>query len=57
MLTEFDDLNLDELFHLIGCYNNYVMNFDYERDVYPVCVYEFYEYEYQEILELLKDED
>jgi len=47
-----EDLDRDDLLYFIGCYNNYIVNFDYSRDGEPVCAYEFFDYEFQEILEL-----
>lgn len=49
-MKEYEELNIDELFHLTGEYSNYVMEFDYENSGTPVCIYEFYECEYQEYL-------
>lgn len=30
MPTPYEDLNIDQLFHLAGSYSNYIMDFDYE---------------------------
>lgn len=48
-MTKYEDLKLDDLFHLAGEYNNYIQDFDYENSGTPVSIYEFYECEYQEI--------
>lgn len=47
-----EDLDREDLLFLIGCYNNYVVEFydEHEEGMYPVSVYEFYENEFQEIL-------
>ena len=50
------DLEYDDLLHMIGSYNNYIMEFDYKNSGQPVSVYEFYEHEYQEILEEIRGE-
>ena len=45
-------LNKKELLSFIGYYNNYIINFyeDHEEGMEPVSVYEFFDNEYQEIL-------
>lgn len=47
-----EDLDRDDLLFLIGCYNNYIIDFfdEHEAGMIPVSVYEFYENEFQEIL-------
>lgn len=45
-----DELDKDDLLFLIGEYNNYIVDFDYCEGCTPVCVYEFYNYEFQEII-------
>ena len=47
-----EDLDREDLLILIGCYNNYVMDFYEEHDYNdtPVCVYEFLDNDYQNIL-------
>ena len=47
-----DDLNNAELLLLLTEYSNYVMEFygAHSSAEYPVCVYEFYDNEYQEII-------
>ena len=49
-MEKYEDLRLDDLFHLAGEYNNYIQDFDYENSGTPVSIYEFYELEYQEII-------
>ena len=55
-MKEYEELNIDELFHLAGEYSNYIMEFDYENSGTPVCIYEFYECEYQEYLKEQQDD-
>lgn len=45
---EIEDLDREDLLFLIGCYNNYVVDFfeEHEEGMYPVSVYEFYENEF-----------
>jgi hypothetical protein len=50
-IKPYEDLDTDDLFHLAGEYSNYIIEFDYQNSGTPVSIYEFYEYEYQEILE------
>lgn len=52
-----EDLDREDLLFLIGCYNNYVIEFydDHEEGMYPVLVYEFFDNEFQEILKLQAD--
>ncbi len=47
------EMNKNELLYFIELYNNYVVDFpDYhDSGSYPVCIYEFFECEYQQILE------
>lgn len=49
---EIEDLDREDLLFLIGCYNNYVVDFfeEHEEGMYPVSVYEFYENEFQDII-------
>ena len=54
MIQTYDDLEYEDLKHLAGEYNNYIQEFDYASSGEPVSIYEFYDYEYQEIL---KDND
>ena len=49
MDTILKNMNHDDLIHLISSYSNYVQDFDYVNSGTPVSIYEFYEYEYQEI--------
>ena len=50
METILKNMSHDDLFHLICSYNNYIQEFDYIGSGTPVAIYEFFEYEYQEIL-------
>lgn len=52
-------LDREDLLNLIGFYNNYVIEFydNHEKEMTPVSVYEFFENEYQEILENQKYEE
>ena len=47
-----EDLDREDLLFLIGCYNNYVVEFydEHEEGMYPVSIYEFFDNEFQEIL-------
>lgn len=56
MNKKYEDLELEEIFHLAGEYNNYIQDFDYEESGTPVSIYEFYEWEYQEITKEDTDE-
>lgn len=49
---EIEDLDREDLLFLIGCYNNYVVDFfeEHEEGMYPVSVYEFYKNEFQDII-------
>ena len=51
-MVSIEDLDREDLLFLIGCYNNYVVEFydEHEEGMYPVSVYEFYDNEFQEIL-------
>ena len=49
-VKDYKNLNIDEIFHLAGEYSNYIQEFDYENSGTPVSIYEFYEFEYQDIL-------
>ena len=48
----YEDLDYEDIFHLVGEYSNYVQEFpeNHDENSWPVSVYEFYENEYQEIL-------
>lgn len=58
IFNEIEDLDREDLLFLIGCYNNYVVEFfdDHEEGMCPVSVYEFYENEFQEILKESEEE-
>lgn len=51
-MVSIEDLDREDLLFLIGCYNNYVVEFydEHEDGMYPVSVYEFFDNEFQEIL-------
>lgn len=51
-MINIEDLDREDLLFLIGCYNNYVVEFydEHEDGMYPVSVYEFFDNEFQEIL-------
>ncbi len=51
-MISIEDLDREDLLFLIGCYNNYVVEFfdDHEEGMYPVSVYEFFDNDFQEIL-------
>lgn len=51
-MVNIEDLDREDLLFLIGCYNNYVVEFydEHEEGMYPVSVYEFFDNEFQEIL-------
>ncbi len=51
-MVSIEDLDREDLLFLIGCYNNYVVEFydEHEEGMYPVSVYEFFDNEFQEIL-------
>ena len=51
-----EDLTREELQDLMESYNNYVMNFREDHDIYdePISIYEYYDNEYQEPIPTLK---
>ena len=49
-MKKYDNLDYEDIKHVAGEYSNYVIEFDYENSGQPVCIFEFYEWEYQEIL-------
>ena len=51
------DLDWEEIHDVARNYSNYIMDFDYEDSGTPVSIYEFYEYEYQEILREAAEEE
>lgn len=55
---DIEDLDRDDLLFLIGCYNNYVIEFydTHEEGMQPVSVYEFLDNEFQDILNEEEDE-
>ena len=52
-MKDLEDLDREDLLFFIGCYNNYIVEFyDYhEKEMCPVGAYEFFDNEFQEILE------
>lgn len=50
MNKNIENLEKNDILYLIECYNNYIMEFDYENSGEPVSIYEFMDYEFQEIL-------
>lgn len=59
MPTPYEDLNIDQLFHLSGSYSNYIVEFDYENAGQPVSIFEFYQCDYWQLIEdeEVKDEE
>lgn len=47
------DLDKEELLFFIECYNDYIINYydEHEEGMQPICAYEFFDTEFQEILE------
>ena len=47
-----EELDREDLLFFIGCYNNYIIEFydEHEEGMIPVCAYEFFDNEFQEIL-------
>lgn len=52
-----EDLDRDDLLFFIGCYNNYIVDFydNHEEGMQPVCAYEFFDNEFQEIIKQDKE--
>lgn len=50
-MDEINELNKDELFDLLCCYDGYVWQVIHENEGEPVGVAEFFENDYQDILE------
>lgn len=51
MPKSYEDLDIDELFHLAGTYSNYIIDFDYENAGQPASIYEFYQYDYWQLVD------
>ena len=51
-MKKYNDLSHKELLDLIEKYNTYIQEFDYANSGTPVSIYEFYEFEYQEIINI-----
>lgn len=53
MKAEIELLDREDLLNLLGYYNNYVIEFydEHSKEMRPVSIYEFYDNEYQEIIE------
>ena len=49
-IQPYSELDFEDIHQLAAEYSNYIQEFDYECSGQPVSIYEFYEYEYQEIL-------
>lgn len=51
-MNSLEELDREELLFFIGCYNNYIIDFydTHEEGMQPVCAYEFFDTEFQEIL-------
>lgn len=49
-MTKYEDLDWEDIHKVAGEYSNYIMEFDCTDGSHPVCIYEFYENEYQELL-------
>lgn len=51
-MINIEDLDREDLLFFIGCYNNYIIEFydEHEEGMIPVCAYEFFDTEFQEIL-------
>lgn len=51
-MISLEDLDREDLLFFIDCYNNYIVEFydDHEEGMQPVCAYEFFDNEFQEIL-------
>lgn len=51
-MNSLEELDREDLLFFIGCYNNYIIDFyeQHEEDMFPVCAYEFFDTEFQEIL-------
>ena len=52
-MISLEELDREDLLFFIGCYNNYVVEFydEHEEGMQPVSAYEFFDNEFQEILE------
>lgn len=51
-MNSLEELDREDLLFFIGCYNNYIIDFfdNHEKGMQPVCAYEFFDTEFQEIL-------
>lgn len=51
-MINLEDLDREELLFFISCYNDYIIDFydTHEEGMQPVCAYEFFDNEFQEIL-------
>lgn len=56
---QIENMDKEDLLYLLGCYNNYVVEFfdTHEEGMQPVSVYEFFENDYQEMIENKKLEE
>lgn len=51
-MNSLEELDREDLLFFIGCYNNYIVEFydEHEEGMQPVCAYEFFDTDFQEIL-------
>lgn len=51
-MNSLEELDREDLLYFIGCYNNYIVEFydTHEESMQPVCAYEFFDNEFQELL-------
>ena len=52
-MNSLEELDKEELLFFINCYNEYITTFydTHEEKMQPVCAYEFFDTDFQEILE------
>lgn len=51
-MNSLENMKKEDLLFFINCYNDYIVNFyeEHEEGMFPVCVAEFFDFEFQEIL-------
>lgn len=51
-MNSLEELDREDLLFFIGCYNNYIVEFydEHEEGMQPVCAYEYFDTDFQEIL-------
>ena len=56
-MNNLEDLDREDLFFFIGCYNNYIVEFydEHEEGMQPVSAYEFFDTEFQGILKEMEE--